>query len=163
MYKGKLLITTLLNEMWTDISFTPSKSDIKLYVSLSYPYSDTKSNANNRFITSAQQRNKDNLIVNNVLLSTIVYTNIIKIIVDPCSKSISIDVKLSSPNILGYYLLKFEELSNLDYKVLISQLMDTNKYTLNANIILFEYRTKEQEDKNELAINGRVNQSMSFS
>jgi hypothetical protein len=155
-YKGKVLITTMINEMWSDIYFIPSKSEFKIFLVTSYPYNNL--DKNNRSITSAQQRKDKNKLQQNVLLTSISPANIIKIVLDPDAKTISIDVKLSIANVLGYYILKFNELSTLDYKVLVSQLLFDNKN------IYFDYRTKEQNDKNELNLSQQqINMSLSLS
>ncbi len=145
MYKGKLLITTILNNNWTDIQLILSKTDIKLFVKTSYPC-----------VNPSLNTKKKDMLEHNVLLSTILYSTINKITIETENKSISIDVKLSTMNIIGYYLLSFQELSNLEFKILLNQLMDNSKN------IVFQYRTKEQENKNELSISHQfINYSLS--
>jgi hypothetical protein len=139
-YKAKLLLTTILNEDWTNINVKFLKTEIKLYILTSYPQYSTK--VMERTITSAQRREKD-IINKNVLLSTIPYTTINKITIDPDVKGMSIDLKNISSNILGYYLIKFDQISNIEYNSLLHYLTN-DIFKINKHIT-FEYRTKEQE------------------
>jgi hypothetical protein len=119
--KCKLLITSVLNEIWEDVICKLSKNEIIIFYCNSYfkPFD-----------------NRIKQILHNKLEKTSILPiiNIITIIKDPDTLSIRIDSRSINQ---GYYQIKFDR---LDYLTFLSYLEQFKN-------IEFQYKTKEQ-DKN---------------
>jgi hypothetical protein len=123
--KCKLLITSVLNEIWEDVICKLSKNEIIIFYCNSYF---------KPFDNRARLGNSSKQILHNKLEKTSILPiiNIITIIKDPDNLSIRIDSRSINQ---GYYQIKFDR---LDYLTFLSYLEQFKN-------IEFQYRTKEQD------------------
>ena len=135
--KAQLLITSLLDERWTDVDLEIDRNEIEVY---RYGGDFVVKNESHRL----QNRNKNRNIHNpneRTKLHTINGNNITGIVKDSDNQTLRIDCKTNINNIAGYYLIKLMKLEN--YYELIKYLELSNSF---RNII-WSNRTYELDKK----------------
>lgn len=132
--KAQILITSLLDERWTDVDLEIDKNEIDVYRDGGdfVMQKEIKLNLNRNNIIKINEQTK---------LYNICVSNIIGIVKDSDNQTLRIDCKSNTNNISGYYLIKVMKLEN--YYELIRYLELSNSF---RNII-WSNRTHELDKK----------------
>jgi hypothetical protein len=132
---ASLLITSLIDEHWTNITLICNKiNGIKITIDNSFPIFNF-SNSNSKHKSSPSKH---------ITLTTIPFSNINTFILDPDNFTIRIHTKSSSNTLTdGYYLIKFNERNQIDYNTFIQFITDIKSSFKHIKI---EYRTKQQDN-----------------
>jgi hypothetical protein len=134
---ASILITSSIDEKWSDINIYITKHFIKFNLIESYP------TISNHFKKENKKRN--DIPLKSIELITISTSNINSFILDPDTTSIRINLKQLNPTSTteGYYLIKFKESNKLDYTTFIQYLNELKRTDYKQ--LQIEYKTKLQD------------------